>query len=361
MTGSLVLALLLMQRPMVGPVLVTTPATAPATTALTVQAAAAQTVNLQSWKTSAGAVVAYVGPTGIMSGVLAPTGAAAGRLTYIDDAGHIANVTDSIYSITNHRIGFFTDTPQADFHVNSNALFSEATALTAVTSTTDPFLHFIASYAGPNLSQLGSAALRNNAGTLQVSNNGAAWTSVSTGGLSGSGAANQLTYWTSATNLAALGAATNGQLPIGSTGATPVLAALTGTANQVIVTNGAGSITLSTPQNIHTSATPQFSALGLGGAAGAAGSLTATAGAAFGSDVVVTGADVHARLFRITTGCCLIGPPGDGTLFIRWGAGTPEASIAGNVGSLWLRTDGGASTTLYIKESGTGTTGWIAK
>ena len=45
--------------------------------------------------------------------------------------------------------------------------------------------------------------------------------------------------------ITALGAATNGQLPIGSTGADPVLATLTGTANQVTVTNAAGTITLS--------------------------------------------------------------------------------------------------------------------
>lgn len=31
------------------------------------------------------------------------------------------------------------------------------------------------------------------------------------------------------------------------------------------------------------------------------------------------------------------------------------------VGSLFTRTDGGASTTLYVKESGTGNTGWVAK
>jgi hypothetical protein len=44
-----------------------------------------------------------------------------------------------------------------------------------------------------------------------------------------------------------LAQATNGQLPIGSTGADPVLATLTGTTNQITVTNGAGSVTLSTP------------------------------------------------------------------------------------------------------------------
>jgi len=62
-----------------------------------------------------------------------------------------------------------------------------------------------------------------------------------------------------------LGVATNGQIPIGSTGADPVLAALTGTANQIIVTNGAGSITLSTPQDIHTGASPQFAGLSIYG------------------------------------------------------------------------------------------------
>jgi hypothetical protein len=56
-------------------------------------------------------------------------------------------------------------------------------------------------------------------------------------------------------------------LPIGSTGADPVLASLTGTANQLTVTNGAGTITLATPQDTHTSATPTFAALTLSGSA----------------------------------------------------------------------------------------------
>lgn len=56
-------------------------------------------------------------------------------------------------------------------------------------------------------------------------------------------------------------APTNGQLLIGSTGAVPVVAALTGTVNQITVTNGAGSITLSTPQDIGTASTPTFGGL----------------------------------------------------------------------------------------------------
>ena len=46
---------------------------------------------------------------------------------------------------------------------------------------------------------------------------------------------------------------------------------------------------------------------------------------------------------------------------ITSGSGTPEAAVTAPVGSLFLRVDGGASTTLYIKESGAGNTGWVAK
>lgn len=52
---------------------------------------------------------------------------------------------------------------------------------------------------------------------------------------------------------------TNGQLLIGNTtGNTLAKATLTGTANQVVVTNGAGSITLSTPQDIGTASAVTF-------------------------------------------------------------------------------------------------------
>jgi len=43
------------------------------------------------------------------------------------------------------------------------------------------------------------------------------------------------------------------------------------------------------------------------------------------------------------------------------GSGSPEGVNAAPVGSLYTRTDGGAGTTLYVKESGTGNTGWVAK
>jgi hypothetical protein len=41
------------------------------------------------------------------------------------------------------------------------------------------------------------------------------------------------------------------------------------------------------------------------------------------------------------------------------GAGSPESVVSAPVGSLYLRTD--SATTLYVKQTGTGNTGWIAK
>jgi hypothetical protein len=42
------------------------------------------------------------------------------------------------------------------------------------------------------------------------------------------------------------------------------------------------------------------------------------------------------------------------------GTGSPEGVVTAGVGTLYRRKDGGASTSLYIKESGTGNTGWRA-
>ena len=70
---------------------------------------------------------------------------------------------------------------------------------------------------------------------LTVPNGGTGLATVTDGGLmlgSGAGAVTPLAQ------------ATNGQIPIGSTGADPVLATITGTANEIDVTNAAGSITI---------------------------------------------------------------------------------------------------------------------
>jgi hypothetical protein len=52
---------------------------------------------------------------------------------------------------------------------------------------------------------------------------------------------------------------------------------------------------------------------------------------------------------------------GNSSVIWRCGAGTPEGAVTAPVGSLFTRTDGGLLSTLYVKESGTGNTGWVAK
>lgn len=94
------------------------------------------------------------------------------------------------------------------------------------------------------------------AGTLAVGNGGTGATTLTQYGILLGGG-------TSAVSVSA--PLTNGQLLIGSTGAAPVPATLTGTANRVNVTNSAGSITLSTPQDIATTSSPTFAGLTLSG------------------------------------------------------------------------------------------------
>lgn len=53
--------------------------------------------------------------------------------------------------------------------------------------------------------------------------------------------------------------------------------------------------------------------------------------------------------------------PGAGAVIWTSGTGSPEGSVSAPVGSMFTRTDGGAGTTLYVKESGSGATGWVAK
>jgi hypothetical protein len=43
------------------------------------------------------------------------------------------------------------------------------------------------------------------------------------------------------------------------------------------------------------------------------------------------------------------------------GAGTPEGAVTAPVGSSFARTDGGAATSQYVKESGSSNTGWVGK
>lgn len=50
-----------------------------------------------------------------------------------------------------------------------------------------------------------------------------------------------------------------------------------------------------------------------------------------------------------------------GAIRIYTSTGDPNGTASGPVGSIYLRADGGAGTSLYVKETGTGNTGWVAK
>lgn len=41
--------------------------------------------------------------------------------------------------------------------------------------------------------------------------------------------------------------------------------------------------------------------------------------------------------------------------------GSPEGVVTADVGRLYVRSDGGIGSTLYVKESGSSNTGWAAK
>ena len=62
----------------------------------------------------------------------------------------------------------------------------------------------------------------------------------------------------------------------------------------------------------------------------------------------------------------IVGSSGYGISFAStcsWanGSGSPEGALTAPIGSMWTRADGSTNTTLYVKESGTGNTGWVAK
>ena len=46
---------------------------------------------------------------------------------------------------------------------------------------------------------------------------------------------------------------------------------------------------------------------------------------------------------------------------ITGGAGSPEGVVTAPISSLYLRSDGGAGTSIYVKQSGVGNTGWVGK
>jgi hypothetical protein len=163
-------------------------------------------------------------------------------------------------------------------------------------------------------------------------------------------------------DLADLGPLTNGQLVIGSTGGAPVAAAITGTSNQITVTNGAGSITLSTPQDIATSSDVTFDDItgttslnsALLKATGAGGielrsnsnTLIGTLGASSGSGAVFEGT-------LETKTSLVVQDPGVGTNAVT----IQSPTLSGNY-TLTLPVDDGNANQV-LGTDGSGNTSWV--
>ncbi len=135
--------------------------------------------------------------------------------------------------------------------------------------------------------------------------------------------ANSLLYANASKQLTSFTGLTNGQLLIGSTGALPSIASLTGTANQVTVTPGAGSITLSTPQDLHTAASPTFAGVTLSGVT--ANSILQTDG----SKAIIP---LASAIGVGNGGTGLTGTPNSGQLPIGNGTGYTLATLTGGDG-----------------------------
>jgi|GEM_PF-5980280 len=83
-----------------------------------------------------------------------------------------------------------------------------------------------------------------------------------------------------------------------------------------------------------------------------------------GADIMVYGDKVVGNTIVGSTVALLAdykGVPAAAQLMELDGTGDPNGAVAATVGSTFRRTDGGANTSWYVKESGAGQTGWVAK
>ncbi len=140
-------------------------------------------------------------------------------------------------------------------------------------------------------------------------------------------------------------APSNGQIPIGN-GTGYVVAAIAGTANQVVVTNGAGTITLSLPQSIAPASSPTFAGLTLSGFSGtvkAAGGVLSAAPLDLATDISGTLAPANGGTGTTTT-------PANGQIPIGNGSTYTAATIAGTANQVVV-TNGAGSVTLSLPQS----------
>lgn len=213
-----------------------------------------------------------------------------------------------------------------------------------------PLLAFAQSYPSPTFNNVTvqgtlTAASQSFTSPLGVSSGGTGAATFS---------ANAILYGNGTSAIQALGPLTNGQLVVGSTGGAPVAATLTGTTHQIAVTNGAGTITLATPQNIDSTASPTFAGLTLSSALTVANGGTGRATLTNHAALIGAGTSAITQVAPSTAGQALIsaGASADPT----WGY--PTGTLIGvqvfTASGTYTPTSGTASIVVYAVGGGGG-------
>jgi len=176
-----------------------------------------------------------------VSGTLPVGTAAASQVAYWTGANVLAGSNNHWWDNTNNRLGINNQAPSASLHVTGSA---------RITSLVGPAP--VRSDANGNLSNgvIVLTATTDVSGILPVANGGTN---------SGTALNNNRIMVSSGGAIVEAAALTNGQLLIGSTAAAPVAANITQTGTLgVVITNGAGQISLDTVQDIRVTASPTW-------------------------------------------------------------------------------------------------------
>lgn len=127
---------------------------------------------------------------------------------------------------------------------------------------------------------------------------------------------------------------TNGQLLIGNTGNTPSIANLTGTTNRITITNGAGSITISTPQDIATTSNVTFN--------------SATLSNLSINSIVLTNATKQLQTTTLNNGQLLIGSTGNIPIAATITPTINQTTVSNGSGSITIGTVQDIATTSNV-------------
>ncbi|HEY3324974.1 MAG TPA: tail fiber domain-containing protein [Planctomycetota bacterium] len=232
--------------------------------ALIVKGSASQSANLQEWQNSSGGALASISATGVVTG----NGSGLTNLSAASIAGTVPIAHGGTGATTASEA--LSNLDGASLTAANTFATGLQTIQTGGDANTGLIVQANSGTQTANLQEWQNStggAVASVSATGMYSGNGSGLTNLNAGNLSGTIGVGQ-----GGTGLSAI--PTNGQLLIGN-GTGYALGTLTGTTNQVNVANSAGNITLSTPQDIHTAATPQFAKLGVGTVASANNSFTA--------------------------------------------------------------------------------------